>query len=246
MNRSVECPHCFHRMRVDPAIARDAVKCLKCGQNFSAAEEERAAAYGLAGQSCPSCGKDCAPDAVVCIECGYDFKTRQRHRTRHQPYNATWNSALSLGTRLLLFAVLQVVCLAGFLLGWKVGLLVFTMATVIGLWLCGSFWRVTLSRDLEGKVRLRVRRWYSFCPLVDHTFNLKNYRNVALFYQGPSGDRRSSVLGFFDDDDMQSDWFTLKIIRIDGQADTILSSSDEAEIRCIGETICKLGGLHFG
>src|SRR5262249_28722257 len=171
MVKVVECPNCFHKVRIDPALTRDAVKCLKCGQTFSAVDDVQAAAYSLAVQPCPSCRKDCAPDVVMCIECGYDFKTRKRHRTRHEPFHATWCSALSFGTRLLAFAVLELLCLAGFLFGWKIGLLVFAVATVAGALYFGTIRRITLSRSPEGKVLLRVRRSYAFFPCVDQSFN---------------------------------------------------------------------------
>src|SRR5262249_60705998 len=110
----------------------------------------------------------------------------------------------------------------------------------------GWLQRDTLSRSPEGKALLRVRRWYAFYPWVDQIFNLKHYRNVALFYKGPSGDDRSSVLNMFDAPDSDVERFTLKIIHVDGQFETILSCADEEQIRSIGETICRIGGLRFG
>src|SRR5262245_42353916 len=95
MLRIVECPNCFHQVRIDPALSPNTTRCLKCGQEFSVAEDP-AAAYGLGVRPCPHCGKDCAPAAAICIECGYDFQGRKQHKTRHQPYQATWKEPVPL------------------------------------------------------------------------------------------------------------------------------------------------------
>jgi hypothetical protein len=161
-----------------------------------------------------------------------------------------WSSVLSFGTRLLLFGVLELLCLAAFWFGWRVGLIALGVTTVGGGLLLGSFRIMTLSRSPEGKAMLRLRRWAFFFPRMDRMFNLKHYRTVALDYKGPSEDSRRGVSGILndvlDDGDGAADWFTLKIIRIDGQSDTIISSSDEDEVREIGDAICKVGGLHYG
>jgi hypothetical protein len=246
MLKTVECPNCFHKVRVDPRLSRTQVMCLKCGQSISIAEEDQESSYALGVQPCPRCGKDFPLDAALCIECGYDFKTRKQHRTRYEPFHATWSSVLSFGTRLLLFGVLELLCLAAFWFGWRIGFIALGLATVGGGLLLGSSRVITLSRSPEGKAMLRVRRWAFFYPWVNRTFNLKHYRNVALHYKGSAEDDRGGVLGLFNDYDEVAEYFTLKIIRIDGQSDTIISSSDEDEVREIGDAICKVGGLHYG
>jgi hypothetical protein len=161
-----------------------------------------------------------------------------------------WSSVLSFGTRLLLFGVLELLCLAAFWFGWRFGLIALGLATVGGGLLLGTFRVITLSRSPEGKAMLRVRRWILFYPSVDRNLNLKHYQNVALHYKGPTEDSHRGVAGIVNealgDPDGTGDWITLTIIRIDGQSDRILSSWDEEEVREIGDAICKVGGLHYG
>jgi hypothetical protein len=259
MYRTVECPNCFHKAHVDPAISSGAVKCLKCGQQIST-EENPAAAYGLGAQVCPSCHKDCAPGAAVCIECGYDFQNRKKHKTRHQPYQATWKEPVPLPFRLVLFLLLSAGSFALVLLHRRYGAIGFAVCTVLFSLSLGTFRRVTLSKNPDGKAWLKIRRWFCFVPWLRQAFSLSQFKNVVLEYAGSEFGSDEGMplflpLWCFSGDDFflifwgsaGYDIYTLKIRRHGiGDMEFVCRTTSESKAREIGDALCKVGGLHYG
>lgn len=236
MEHAIECPHCLHSLRLDPASAAQNLKCSKCGHLIQLGTENEAATYGLGVRPCPKCRKDCALDAVVCLACGYNFQTGRQHRTRREPFHASWHSFLSFGARWLTFGIAEFLLLGAFLFGWRVGAVVFSLGTLcLGLVL-GTFRHVILSRSPEGKVVLRIQRWVCFFPRANQTLNLKHYKHVVLSYSGPSeNDSRDRLL--WDSDDYSGESYSLSIVRIDGETTVIWRGMEEAQAREIVDTI---------
>jgi hypothetical protein len=246
MRDAVSCPNCFHPVHVDPGSPPGSAKCLKCGQDIRLANEDDAPTYALGIRECPKCRADCAVEAVVCLGCGFNFQTGRQHRTRREPFHASWQSFLSFGARWLLFGIAEVLLLAAFLFGWRVGILVFGLGTIGLAVILGTFQHITLSRSPEGKVALRIQRWVCFYPSFNQTLNLKQYKHVVLGYSGPSEDDSRGIRGMLRDSDDYSESYALSIVRIDGESRTICRGMDEAEAREIADTICKVAGLHYG
>jgi hypothetical protein len=247
MYQTVECPSCFQKTQVDRAQIHGGFKCLKCGMQIST-EDDPTTTYEVGVRPCPSCGKDCTPEVVICIECGYDFQSRTKHRTRHQPFHASWESALSFGTRFLLFGIIELLLIATFVFGWRVGAMAFGVGTLCAGFLLGSFQLIVLSRSPEGKSTLWINRRVFFFPWSNRTLNLKHYKHVVLGYAGPNEDDTRGVRGFLydDDGDYSTESYSLSIVRVDGESTVVCRGWDEAETREIGDALCKIGGLHYG
>jgi hypothetical protein len=258
MNKIIECPNCFHRVRVDAERSSAALKCLRCGHLLDTSEEEQAPAYGLGVRVCPKCNKDSAADAVVCLDCGYNFETRKQHRTKFQPYQATWKETMPLTVRLLLFIVLTGLCVGLLLIRRPHGFISFGI-TIPALWLSlGTFRRVTLSRNPDGKAQLKVARWIGFVPWGRKTFNLKRYKFVQLEYKGSTDDSETigvPVWGYADCDDffmIFGVWFDYEVYTLKIHAggiedpELICCTTSESKSRDIADAICKVGGLRYG
>ena len=258
MYRTVECPNCFHQAHVDPTTSSGAVKCLKCGELIST-EEIEPAAYGLGVQPCPGCGKDCAPGAVVCIECGYDFQNRKKHKTRVQPYQKMWSEPMPLPIRFALFVLLSGASMGLFFVrhhyAWIApGVIVL----LLGLSL-GTCRRVTLSKNPDGQVRLKIARWFFFIRWSRRTLNLRKFKNVVLEYKGTQTEDDwdwdgGSTLGWSDSDYglIWFGWLGLEFFHVKirplgiGDLELVWRTNSEKRAREIGDALCKVGGLHYG
>jgi hypothetical protein len=258
MYRTVECPNCFHQAQVDTDASSGTVKCLKCGESISI-EEQATAAYGVGVQRCPHCGKDCAPDAVICIECGYDFQHRKKHKTRRQPYQATWREPLALPYRLTLFVFLSAASTAFVFVHHRYGWIgPAIVVPYLGLTL-GTFRRMTLSKNPDGQVRLKVARWLCFIPRSLSTFNLRKFKNVVLECSVSRSEDdltwgEGYMGGWYDDDfgviffgRLYSEAYTISIVPPGiGDKELIWRTRSEHRARQICDALCKIGGLHYG
>jgi hypothetical protein len=232
------------------------VTCLKCGLRISTKEEE-SQAYGLGVHPCPNCDKDCAPDALICIDCGYDFQTGKKHKTRHQPYQATWKDPVSLPFRLAIFLLLSAASVSLVFLHRRYGAIsVGIIVLVLGVCM-GKFRRVTLSRGPDGKAWLKIQRWFFFIPWPRQTFNLHRFKNVVLEYAGSGGDGDGisvSTWSYTYIDPLLILWgwcdydiFDIKIRPPGiGDMDFVCRTTSESKAREIGDALCKVGGLHYG
>jgi hypothetical protein len=211
MATEFDCPKCGRRLRVAEEYRGKKARCPRCAAVMTAPgdDADRAvAAPGIqaaaprpavlplegdadsyavdeAGPTCPGCHKVLPPGAVLCVTCGIDLRSGKQLKTVREagrPFEQLWDSGANFLLRLVLFLVLDCLCLflgaltRSLLLG---GLIVFT-ATVFLALLLGTFITLRLLRTGKGKVLLTRVIHLFFIPAIRSEFNLQRYEALVI------------------------------------------------------------------
>jgi hypothetical protein len=124
------------------------------------------------------------PGAETCL-CGFDFVAGEMPVKVYTEVARHWENGLSLGTRLTIFIGCQCVIvplsilgawfegeLLAFLPGWMFGVLLLSF-------LLGTFDRIDLARNLQGKVRLTKTWRVCFLSRRPKVISLREYEGLA-------------------------------------------------------------------
>jgi hypothetical protein len=120
--------------------------------------------YGVTAatdRKCPVCGKRLPLDAVLCPACGFNFQTRQKEVRVYEPLEKHWEAGMSLRTRLGLFLLGNLVgavpmAMTASAYGDVMLLVIpWVLLTVLLAFLLGTFIRIDVSRNEQGRARLK-------------------------------------------------------------------------------------------
>ncbi len=139
---------------------------------------------------CPGCSNHLGPEVVVCVRCGFDLRQGRKVVKEYQKLERSWDSGMSLWTRILLFLLCQAAALIAIGVGlmeledslsvevatFAVSWLVYTAMTVF---LLGTYDHIDLKRFRSGRVDL-VRAWrIGFAPLAPEKIDVREYSGVV-------------------------------------------------------------------
>jgi hypothetical protein len=217
---------------------------------------------------CPGCGRFLAPDAVICVDCGYNRKTGKQLRTVSRRFERHWylGGFASPACVLIVVVVYLFLGLASLLADSLVAAVVlFVVGLVPAVLLLGTFTRIRITRDRDGRPLVIRDRWLSFLPLSHAEIELEGYGVIHLGHQERAGDALMLGLmvclflfglcpGFlvwmllF-----RGSTFTLEIAgeHTDGLAPLVKPAvlyrgPSEVKMRQIGDTLKELAELHYG
>jgi hypothetical protein len=221
----VHCTFCNTFIEFRDGRRGKAVYCLTCGQmvplvvagSLEAAAElkplpddDDGQPYDVAGgmpPRCPHCDREIAPGAETCL-CGFDLVAWEMPVKVYAEVNRRWETGLSLRTRLAIFlgcqavivpgtivgALLQEVELGFVLFGWLLGVFLLSF-------LLGTFDRIDLSRNRDGKVRLTKTWRVCFIARSPTVIALREYEGLATGMEHDVGFLEwcilISLVGFF-------------------------------------------------
>jgi ribosomal protein L32 len=150
--------------------------------------EEDDPAYAFTDQElpkCPECGLVLPLDSTACSRCGFHLQTRRKAVREFKPVTRSWESDMSLRTRLALLAGAEAVyLLTAAVAAWGGmdldGLLLFwAVFTALLMFILGTFDRITLTRDRKGRTKL-IKRWRAaFVPLPPTTTNVLAFEGIT-------------------------------------------------------------------
>jgi hypothetical protein len=135
---------------------------------------------------CPGCGRFLAPEAVLCIDCGYNRQTGKRLRTvsrrmRRMWYLGGFSSPASIVVVAVLYLFLIVLGFASESLA--AGLLLLLAGAVPSVLLLGTFTRIIVTRDADGRPVVIRDRWAAFLRYSHAEIDLEEYRVIRLGHQ---------------------------------------------------------------
>jgi ssDNA-binding Zn-finger/Zn-ribbon topoisomerase 1 len=149
--------------------------------------------YGTAdpgARRCPGCTEQLAPGVAVCVRCGFDLRAGRKVVKEYQRMERSWDSGMSLRTRVKLFLVCQAAALTAIAAGIAMldNPIREEIATFIFSWmvysamtgfLLGTFDHFHLKRYKSGKVDL-TRTWrIGFWPFPAHEIDVRAYYSVT-------------------------------------------------------------------
>ncbi len=141
---------------------------------------------------CQGCGAELSPKAVICIDCGLNQKTGQQLRTVRQPVRhqwcygpgSHWSYPAVLPFGVVIYGMIQYLQskqpramplpLPITLLALAVSVLLFALGM-------GTYCRLTLMRNREGKLLITRKRFLAFVPMETRTVDLRKYKTVRLW-----------------------------------------------------------------
>jgi hypothetical protein len=132
---------------------------------------------------CPKCHKDMTVGAVVCVSCGFNLRTRKKAKRSYQPIARSWESDMSLTTRLFWLGAFQAfhAVLTGSALmsgnGWPF-MVAWAPMTAILCFVLGTYERIDLTRDSRGRVTLTKRWRFCFVPLAPQETEVQGFEGV--------------------------------------------------------------------
>lgn len=228
-------------------------------------DDEPAARRGR--DCCPGCGRFLAPDAVVCLECGFNRQTGKQLRTVSRRFDRRWY----LGGLFSPAAVAVVVILYLFL--GLVGLLsrdvvAFVLLLALGVLpsvlLLGTFTRIRITRDRDGRALVLRDRWIAFLPAGHKEIDLEGYETIRLGLR--EGGANALLLGFlvvfclFGIPGIlfylllyRGSTFTLEIagdysegVPPPVEPEVLYRGPSEAKMRAIGDALQEVAEMHYG
>ncbi len=153
----------------------------------AAPEEEGPDPYLMADRDlphCPRCRKEMAVGGVVCTSCGFNRETRKKAVRTYQPLARSWESDMTLRTRLGWMAAFQgfhliLTCMASlqsfawpFLVAWL-------PLTLILCFVLGTFDRIDLTRDTRGRVTITKHWRFCFVPVPPRVIEVRGFEGVV-------------------------------------------------------------------
>jgi hypothetical protein len=147
--------------------------------------------------ACPGCGRFLDPGAVICLDCGFNRQTGKQLRTVSRRFDRRWY----LGGVFSPAAVAIVVILYLFL--GAVGLLFedllaalfgLALGVVPSVLLLGTFTRIRITRDRDGRALVLRDRWIAFIPAGHKEILLEGYTTIRLGLR--EGGANTLLLGF--------------------------------------------------
>ncbi len=150
-------------------------------------DEEEAPPYELVDRDlprCPRCYKDMPVGGVLCASCGFNLRTRKKVTRTYEPISRSWDTDMSLTTRLIClggfqgFHLFLTLCAAvggfatPFLVAW-------VPLTLIVCFVVGTYDHIDLRRDTRGRVTIE-RRWrFCFIPLQPEVTEVRGFEGVV-------------------------------------------------------------------
>jgi hypothetical protein len=149
-------------------------------------EDEGPSPYGLADPllpHCPKCHKEMPVGAVLCASCGFNLRTRKKVTRTYEPMSRSWESDMSLKTRLIWVGAFQgfhlflTVCASlgefatPFIVAW-------VPLTAILCFVLGTYEEIQLTRDTRGRVTLTQRWRCFFIPAAPKVTAVRGFASV--------------------------------------------------------------------
>jgi hypothetical protein len=144
--------------------------------------------------ACPECGAPMNADAVVCLKCGFNKQMGKRLKTVSRRLSHTWYSGqLHPAARVVILVLLTALFFLPFLAVPEVGdhPALFLIPAGLGLLLLlllGSFQRLTVTTDPQGRPVLLRNAWFAFVPAGWSVVELGDYRTVRMTHTGGGGE----------------------------------------------------------
>jgi hypothetical protein len=221
-----------------------------------------------AEDTCPECGAFLARDAVICLDCGFNRKTGKQLKTVSRRIERHWYlGGFSDPAAWLVFVLLYMFLgLAGYLSeDLLVGAVLLAVGVLPGVLLLGTFTRVRITRDREGRPLLFRDRWVFFIPVAHATIDLDEYQVIRLGHQ-EGGTEVHAVAALlllilcglipglvFWALLFRGSTFTLEIApehddsrAADVEPEVIYRGRSETKMRALGDALKEIAGLRYG
>jgi hypothetical protein len=226
--------------------------------------EEDDSPYLLADKDlprCPKCNKEMPEGAVLCAACGFNLRTRKKAARTYEPMARSWETNMSLRTRLLWlaageglhFVFATVLVLAGssawpFFVSWP-------LLTVLLCFVLGTYARIDLVRDTRGRVRVAIQWRAFFVPLPPQKTEVRGFEGVTtgewhdagflewfvLFSLLPWG-LLPGIIWWYNT--MHKEHFHVALARDHGHADVyVYRGRSQEQMHDISEALCNAAGL---
>jgi hypothetical protein len=137
-------------------------------------------------RKCPECDRHSDARVNVCVHCGHNFVTGEKSKRTYDPVERHWESGWPLQIRLQVFAGMQVVNLCLLALSMASGYMLCAllvpalMIVALQAFLIGTFEKLSLSRDLKGRVRL-MRAWRgAFIPQTPTNVQWREHESIIV------------------------------------------------------------------
>jgi hypothetical protein len=225
-------------------------------------------APAAAEDTCPECGAFMARDAVICLDCGFNRKTGKQLKTVSRRIERHWYlGGFSDPAVVLVFVLLYMfLALAAYLSeDLLVGALLLAAGVLPGVLLLGTFTRVRITRDREGRPLLFRDRWVFFIPVAHATIDLDEYQVIRLGHQ-EGGTEVHAVAALlllilcglipglvFWMLLFRGSTFTLEIAGAhegghagDIEPEVLYRGRSETKMRAIGDALKEIAGLRYG
>jgi hypothetical protein len=149
--------------------------------------------YGTAdpgARRCPDCTEQLAPGVAVCVRCGFDLRLGRKLAKEYQRLDMSWDSGMSLPTRVLLFLICQAAAWTAIIVGLatldnpigeEIATFVFSwmVYTAMTGFLLGTYDHLHLKRSKSGKIDL-TRAWrICFWPFPAQAIDVRAYFSVT-------------------------------------------------------------------
>jgi hypothetical protein len=218
--------------------------------------------------TCPECGHFMARDAVICLDCGFNRKTGKQLKTQSRRMERHWYLGGFADPAVWLVFVLMYMFLglAAYLSeDLLFGAVLLVVGVVPGALLLGTFTRIRITRDRDGRPLLFRDRWVFFIPVAHSTIELETYRLIRLGHK--EGGTEIHFLAvmlllilcglipglFFWALLFRGSTFTLEIageheggLAPDVEPEVLYRGRSEAKMRAIGDTLKEIAGLRYG
>lgn len=159
-------------------------------------QEDAAEPYTFEGgdvPQCPKCHRDLAADGVVCLACGYDRRKRKKVAKTYEPLVRRWEADYTLDKRALVFGALQAL---GVFVAVGLGMSGMDLVSLVGSWLLltalssfllGTYCRLDLVRERNGRVTL-TKNWRAcFVPLKPQPVDVRSYGELSTGQAAEAG-----------------------------------------------------------
>jgi hypothetical protein len=134
--------------------------------------------------TCPKCHKDMIHGGILCTACGFNLRTRKKAGRTYEPVARSWESDMTLTTRLMWVGVgqaAQVLLGVVFLLcgesAWPF-VVTWPFLTFFLCFVLGTYDRIALTRDTRGRVKV-VKTWrFCFVPCTPKETEVRGFEGV--------------------------------------------------------------------
>ena len=199
-SRPTHCPQCGEPVLPPPtkkkakAKSSDQMKPAPAREDFvkplpeerePTAEDDAAEEYKFSAKIrlCPKCRRELPDDGVLCTLCGYNAETNEQAVREYTPVKRSWEGALSLRRRLVLFGAAQFLSFcalpgAYYLEAEVAWLISWCFFTPLLAYILGTFDRIDLTRNSRGHATM-TRTWrICFIPMPATEIALWQYMGV--------------------------------------------------------------------
>jgi hypothetical protein len=155
----------------------------------SADEDEDASPYLLADKelpTCPKCRKEMQHGAVVCTSCGFNLRTRKKASRSYEPIARSWDTDMTLQTRLMWLGLGWVAHVFIATLAWLADIsgpwpfvITWPLLTAVLCFVLGTWDHIDLVRDNRGRVRLTNRWRFFFVPMQPRETEVRGFEGVT-------------------------------------------------------------------